>query len=163
MHLAQLNIARLREPIDSPALTGFLEALEPIYQVSDSAPGFVWRLQEGDLATDLIQYEDDRLLLVNLSVWESRETLWNFAYRSAHLEVMRRRREWFHRMAEPYMVLWWVPEGHLPTVDEAMARLSVLRAEGAGPEAFTFREFYGAVDQCSSVNAGGEGPRGSAR
>ncbi|KAA9377569.1 DUF3291 domain-containing protein [Microbispora cellulosiformans] len=146
MHLAQLNIARLREPIDSPALTGFLEALEPIYQVSDSAPGFVWRMQEGNLATDLIQYENDRLLLVNLSVWESRETLWNFAYRSAHLEVMRRRREWFHRMAEPYLVLWWVPEGHLPTVDEAMARLSVLRAEGAGPEAFTFREFYGSSE-----------------
>ncbi|WP_405085581.1 DUF3291 domain-containing protein [Microbispora sp. NBC_01389] len=142
MHLAQLNVAHLREPLDSPALAGFLAALEPIYQVSDSAPGFVWRMQEGDLPTDMIQHDYGSLLLVNLSVWESRETLWNFAYRSAHLEVMRRRREWFHRMAEPYMVLWWVPEGHLPAVDEAMARLSVLRAEGAGPEAFTFREFY---------------------
>ncbi len=146
MHLAQLNVAHLREPLDSPTLTDFLAALAPIYQVSDAAPGFVWRMKEGDEPTDLIQHDYGPMLVVNLSVWESRETLWNFVYRSAHLEVMRRRREWFHRIAEPYTVMWWVPEGHLPPLDEAVARLDLLRAQGPGPEAFTFKDFYDSSD-----------------
>lgn len=146
MHLAQLNVAHLREPLDSPALAGFVAALEPINTLADDAPGFVWRMKGGEEPTDTIKHDYGDDLLVNLSVWESRDALWNFVYRSAHMEVMRHRREWFHRAAGPHLVLWWVPEDHLPSLGEAMARLTLLRAKGPGPEAFTFREFYDSSD-----------------
>ena len=146
MHLAQFNVAHLRAPLDSPELADFVAALEPINTLSDAAPGFVWRMKGGEGPTDTIQHEYGTLLLVNFSIWESREALWNFVYRSAHLDVMRRRREWFHRAAEPYTVMWWLPEGHLPSVGDAMARLTLLRAQGPGPEAFTFKDFYESSD-----------------
>ncbi|MBB6348333.1 DUF3291 domain-containing protein [Nonomuraea muscovyensis] len=143
MHLAQLNVAHLRAPIDAPELATFVELLEPINDLADSAPGFVWRLKESDedpTATVVHEYGDH--LLVNFSVWDSIENLWNFVYRSAHLGVLRRRREWFLRMAQPYTVMWWVPEGVVPTLAEAMVRLDHLKAVGSSPAAFTFQEPY---------------------
>ena len=140
-HLAQLNIGRLRAPLESPQIAGFVAALEPINAIADAAPGFVWRLQteDGD-ATAIRPFAEDDLLLVNMSVWRSLEALADFAYRSDHRDVMRQRRDWFERMAEAYLVLWWVPEGHIPTVDEAKARLERLRRVGPSPDAFTFRQ-----------------------
>ncbi|HVF13464.1 MAG TPA: DUF3291 domain-containing protein, partial [Acidimicrobiales bacterium] len=104
--------------------------------------GFVWRLQtdEGD-ATSIRAFDDD-LLIVNMSVWESAEALADFTYRSDHLAVMRRRRGWFEAMAEPHLVLWWVPSGHIPEVEEAKQRLELLRRTGPSPDAFTFRAMY---------------------
>ncbi|MCO5972226.1 DUF3291 domain-containing protein [Actinoallomurus soli] len=141
-HLAQLNVARLREPLDAPSMAEFLALFEPVNALADSAPGFVWRLTDGDAddATTIRPYGDD--VIINMSVWESREALWNFTYRSGHLDVLRRRREWFLRMAEPSIVMWWVPAGRIPSVEEARDRLERVRREGPGPEAFTFREVY---------------------
>lgn len=138
-HLAQCNVGRLRAPLDSPQLAGFVAALEPINKLADRAPGFVWRLQteDGD-ATAIRAFEDD-MLLVNMSVWESVESLAAFAYRTPHRDVMRQRRQWFEHLGEAYLVLWWVPAGTLPTVAEAKARLELLRRLGPSPEAFTFR------------------------
>nr|WP_229697769.1 DUF3291 domain-containing protein [Nonomuraea cavernae] len=143
MHLAQLNVAHLRAPMDAPELAAFVELLEPVNTLADTSPGFVWRMKESEddpTATLTHAYGDH--LLVNLSVWESLESLWDYAYRSAHLGVLRRRREWFLRTAEPYLVMWWIPEGRLPTVAEGMRRLERLRDEGPSPEAFTFKESY---------------------
>ncbi|MFF3666562.1 DUF3291 domain-containing protein [Microtetraspora malaysiensis] len=142
MHLAQLNVAHLIASLDNPQLADFVANLEPVNAVSDVAPGFVWRLKGGDQPTDTVKHDYGDDLLINFSVWESRETLWNFVYRSPHLPVLKRRREWFHRVAVPYTVMWWIPEGHIPSLEEGMARLDLLRAEGPGPEAFTFKEFY---------------------
>ncbi|GAA4601131.1 DUF3291 domain-containing protein [Actinoallomurus liliacearum] len=141
-HLAQFNVGRLREPLDVPSMAEFLALFEPVNALADSAPGFVWRLTdgEGDDATTIRPYGDD--VIINFSVWESRAALWDFVYRSAHLDVLRRRREWFLRMAEPYMVMWWVPAGSIPSVEEARERLDRVRRRGPGPEAFTFRESY---------------------
>ncbi len=139
-HLAQLNVGVLRAPLDSPQLAGFVEALDPINALADRTPGFVWRLQTEDgNATAIRPFEDDRVA-VNLSVWESLEALGEFVYASRHLDVLRRRREWFEHMAEAYLVLWWVPAGTIPTVEEAKRRLEILRERGPSPEAFTFRE-----------------------
>jgi hypothetical protein len=143
MHLAQMNIAHLRAPIDSPELAEFVALLEPVNALADEAPGFVWRLKEDETdptATVIHGFGDH--LLINLSVWESLEPLWDYVYRSPHLGVLRRRKEWFQRVAEPFMVMWWIPEGHLPSPAEGMARLERLRAEGPGPQAFTFRDSY---------------------
>jgi len=141
-HLPQFNTGRILAPTDSPLLADFMAELEPINQLADGSPGFVWRLQtaDGD-ATALRPYDDDRLL-INMSVWESLETLRNFVYSSRHLDLLRRRREWFERLADHILVLWWVPAGHIPTVDEAKQRLDSLRRDGPGPEAFTFKEPY---------------------
>ncbi len=142
-HLAQLNVARLRAPIESAEIAGFVAALDPVNALADAAPGFIWRLQDGDGpgATALRPCGPD--VIVNLSVWETLGALRDFVYRSgAHLDVMRRRREWFHKLSEQHLVLWWIPAGHRPGLDEALHRLEIIRRHGPGPTAFTFREPY---------------------
>jgi len=138
-HLAQLNISRLVAPLDSPQLAGFVAGLADINALADGAPGFVWRLQtaEGN-ATDLRPYDDDRII-VNLSVWETLEALHAFVYRSDHVTVMRQRRDWFEQMTDPFVALWWVPAGHIPSLEEAKMRLDYLRAHGESALAFTFK------------------------
>jgi hypothetical protein len=142
VHLAQLNVALGKAVIDSPEMTEVVANLEPINALADAQPGFVWRLQDesGD-ATSIRAYDDGRMI-VNLSVWESIEALWSFVYDSGHLEVMRRRREWFQRLPTAYVVLWWVREGHIPTVDEAIVRLDHLEEHGPSPQAFTFKRRF---------------------
>jgi Domain of unknown function (DUF3291) len=137
-HIAELNIALAKEPLDTPLLADFMAALDPINALADGAPGFVWRLQAEDgNATSIKAFEDERMI-VNLTVWESVDDLVQFVYRSGHVDVMRRRREWFERILM-HMVLWWVPAGHIPGVDEALDRLAHLREHGPTPHAFTFR------------------------
>lgn len=139
--LAQLNIAKLLAPIESPQLADFVANLERINALADDAPGFVWRLQteDGD-ATSIRSFGAD--YIVNMSVWQDIESLHAFVYRSAHIEIMRRRKAWFERMAEAYSVLWWVEAGHEPTVDEAQRRLQTLRRDGPTPAAFTFKNAF---------------------
>ena len=141
-HLAQVNVGRLSAPLDSEQIRPFMELLAPINAIADVAPGFVWRLQtEAGDATG-VRIDPDPQLAINLSVWESREALWDYVYRSPHLEVLRRRREWFDRHAEMHMAMWWVEAGTLPTVDEALARVDHVRAHGPTPHAFTFKQAY---------------------
>jgi hypothetical protein len=145
VHLAQLNIGRMLAPLESPQLAGFVAALDPINALADASPGFVWRLQtEGGDATPLRPYDDD-MIIVNMSVWESLDALWAFAFGPDHRAVLAQRREWFERMAEAYLVLWWIPVGHIPTVEEAKERLDLLRREGPGPSAFTLRTAWPAA------------------
>jgi hypothetical protein len=144
-HLAQLNVAALKAPIDSPELKDFVDNLDRVNAFAEAAPGFVWRLKgDGNDATSLRPLGDN--VLVNMSVWQDVKALRDFVYQSAHSEIMRRRREWFTRMGKAYLALWWVPAGHEPTVAEAVARLEHLRQHGATAEAFTFGEAFSAPD-----------------
>ncbi|MBA2624668.1 MAG: DUF3291 domain-containing protein, partial [Acidimicrobiia bacterium] len=122
-HLAQVNIAIARAPLDSAELRPFMELLDPVNADADRAPGFVWRLQTEDGNATAVRAfpgdDADGRLIVNLSVWESFDALASFVYRSGHVGVMRRRREWFDRMASAYQALWWMPAGHRPTVANA--------------------------------------------
>jgi hypothetical protein len=140
--LAQINIGRIRASLDDPRMRAFVERLADINALADRAPGFVWRLQTpaGD-ATYLRPYDDDRII-VNMSVWESVETLKDFVYRSAHAEVMKQRRDWFERFESNYLALWWVPTGHRPGIDEAKKRLAHLEAHGPTEYAFTFKTIF---------------------
>lgn len=141
-HLAQVNVARLLAPLDSPQLADFVAWLEPINALPETSPGFVWRLQtEAGDATSIRAF-DDAAILVNMSVWETPEALEAFVYRSRHTEVFRRRREWFERSAEAFVALWWVPVGHRPDVAEAGAKLQLLRDVGPSVDAFTIRQRY---------------------
>ncbi|WP_255955094.1 DUF3291 domain-containing protein [Streptomyces odontomachi] len=143
-HLAQVNIGRIIAPLDSPELADFVAQLPEINALADGSPGFVWRMVDdaGEDATGFRPDGNDDMLLINCSVWESVEALRNFTYQSAHLRVLSRRREWFHRMIEAHQALWWVPAGHRPSVAEAMERVASVRAHGPGPQAFTFRTPY---------------------
>jgi hypothetical protein len=142
-HLTQLNVGVLRAPLDSPQLADFVAQLDPINALADEAPGFIWRLvaDGANDATQIRPYDDD-MIAINLSVWTSFESLWDYVYRSAHLDVMRRRRQFFQRMVEPYLALWWIPAGELPSVPDAIERLAHLRARGPSPYAFTFKQAY---------------------
>lgn len=145
-YIAQLNIALAREPLDAPSMADFVAALDPINTLADDAPGFVWRLQTEDgNATAIRAFDDDRMI-VNMSVWESIDDLAEFVYRIGHLDVMRRRREWFKRV-RVHIALWWVPVGHTPSVAEAEQRLAYLQDHGPTPYAFTFKARFLADDQ----------------
>ena len=139
--LAQLNIARMTAPIESPVYADFVGNLDRINGLTESAPGFVWRLKtaEGN-ALALRTFGDE--YLVNISTWTDIPSLHNYVYRTAHAEIMKRRKEWFSHMGEAYTVLWWVPAGHEPSADEAKARLLLLRERGPTPAAFTFKQHF---------------------
>jgi hypothetical protein len=141
-HLAQVNIARAKAPLDSPELADFTRRLDEINALADGSEGFVWRLQtaEGN-ATYVRAYDDDRIL-VNLSVWESVEALKQYVYRTAHAELLRDRRKWFEHFDGAYVALWWVPACHTPGVDEAKERLAHLETHGPSPFAFTFKTIH---------------------
>ena len=145
-HLAQINVGRLRAPIDDPMIADFAANLDRINALADSVAGFVWRLQgAGNNATDIQAKPDDPLFAINMSVWTDLDALAGFVYRSGHVEIMRRRREWFEAM-ELYMTLWWVPAGHTPTVEEGMAKLALLESLGSTPDAFTFKSPFPTPD-----------------
>jgi len=137
--LAQLNVGVIKGPMDSPVMADFAANLERINELAERSSGFVWRLQTEDGDATAIRPFGNANMLVNMSVWKDVESLSRYVYNSEHVQIMRRRREWFERMDEAFLVLWWVPEGHRPGVEEALARLQWLRANGPGPEAFTFR------------------------
>jgi len=145
MQLAQLNIAHLNAPLDSPALSDFVDNLERINALAEKSDGFVWRLQTEDGNATSISYFGTQVI-PNLTVWKDIDSLHYFVYRTAHTQIMSRRKEWFERISEAYQVLWWVPEGHRPSLQEADAKLQQLRSNGAGPEAFTFKQSFTAPD-----------------
>lgn len=134
-HIAQTNVATIRYPLEHPRMRGFVARLDDINALADVSAGFVWRLQSGNG----IVTTDDPCLIVNMSVWETVEALFEFVYRTEHTKVMTRRRQWFERPDEAFQVLWWVESGHKPTVEEGLERLRHLRAHGPSERAFTFK------------------------
>ena len=147
LHIAQVNIGRMKGALEDPVLADFVARLDEINALADRSPGFVWRLQtEAGNATYLRPFDDDRILF-NMSVWESIEQLKRYVYYTAHVEVLKRRHDWFEKFSGAYTALWWVPQGHRPGVDEAKQRLAHLDAHGPTPFAFTFKEPFPADEQ----------------
>ena len=142
MHLAQLNVGRLRAPMNDPMIADFRTNLARINALAEVSPGFVWRLQDDSGNATNIKPFGDELEIINLTVWESIEALADFTYRSAHVELLRRRRQFFEAATQAILCLWWVPEGTIPTVEEAIGRLEHLRANGPTPTAFTFHHRF---------------------
>jgi hypothetical protein len=146
-HVAQVNIGRIRAELDDPIMAGFVDRLEEINALADASPGFVWRLQtDAGNATYFRPFQDERTLL-NMSVWESVETLRQYVYRSAHRELLGQRHEWFERFEGVYAALWWVPAGHIPGIDEARRRVAHLGAHGPTQFAFTFQTVFPIDDE----------------
>ena len=139
-HLAQINIGRLIAPVDDPQIADFVAQLDPVNALADRAAGFVWRLQSSSGNATDIAYNDDPFVLVNMSVWESLESLRAFVYHSHHLQVFRDRAKWFEKMDKPNYCLWWIPIGHIPTVAEGRERLEHYQRHGSTPYSFWFSQ-----------------------
>ncbi|WP_333715192.1 DUF3291 domain-containing protein [Yoonia sp.] len=139
MHLAELNIGRLLAPTDDPRVAEFMDNLDRVNGVAKRMPGFVWLMEgSGEPGTGNTEnnLEDDPQFIVNLSVWEGPAALQTFVFETLHARFLDRRAEWFTPLVRMHFVMWWVPEGHQPTVDEAMAKLALREAEGDTEAAF---------------------------
>lgn len=141
-HLAQFNAARALAPLDDPRLAAFVAELDRINAIAEASPGFVWRLQDDSGNATQIQAYDDPRMLINLSVWQNANALFDYVYKTDHSKILARRREWFEYPAGPHLVLWWIPAGHHPDTEEARSRLRLLQERGPSPEAFTFKQRF---------------------
>jgi hypothetical protein len=143
IHVAcRANVGTVLYPTDDPRIAEFMNQLDAVNAMADASPGFVWRLQSAQGNATDIQVSDDPHFLVNMSVWQDMESLFDFVYRSSHRSVMAKRRDWFERPAGAYQVLWWIPSGSIPTPQEGLERLRHLERHGPSPHAFTFRQKY---------------------
>lgn len=143
MHLAQLNLAHALADMEDPIMADFINNVDRINALSDKSDGFIWRLDvdyTGNSLGEVIFGND--YILVNMSVWKDRKSLFNFVYKSDHMEIFKRKKEWFQKMPKMHMVLWYVEEGHIPTVEEARKRLEYLREHGESEYAFSFKSKY---------------------
>lgn len=141
-HLAQLNVGYLKAPIEDPSMQGFVDGLNPINAIADAHPGFIWRLQgdDGESSTYVaIPGVDDPTIAVNFSVWSDLASLKDFMYQTGHVDFLRRRIEWFTKPPEISTILWWVPKGTIPTLEDAWSRLMTVRAEGPSQVGWTLR------------------------
>jgi hypothetical protein len=147
-HIAQVNIGRVKASVEDPIMAGFVARLDEINALAERSPGFVWRLQtsEGN-ATYFRPYPEDDRILINMSVWETIESLRHYVYQTAHAELLRQRQAWFEKFAGSYTALWWVPAGHRPGMDEATKRLAYLEKHGPTQFAFTFKTTFAPDEQ----------------
>ena len=141
-HIAQINVATALYPLDDPRIAEFMGLLDEINALAEASPGFVWRLKSDQGNATDIQVTDDPKFIVNMSVWQSVEALFDFAYKSAHRHVMAKRRQWFAPPVQAYQALWWVPAGVFPTAEEGLGRLAQLERDGPSPHVFTFKQKF---------------------
>jgi len=142
MHVAQMNVGTALYDLDDERMAGFINNLDRVNALAEATPGFVWRLQsEQGNATD-IKTTDDPLFIVNMTVWETVQALFDYVYQSEHRSVMVHRRQWFRKPEGQYAVLWWIEEGALPTVEQGLARLDHLARHGPTAYAFTFKAVF---------------------
>jgi hypothetical protein len=136
LHLAELNVGRVRYPLDHPRMAGFVDNLDLINEIAERSKGFVWRLKDESGNATNIRGFDDRQMILNVSVWEDIEALEGFVWQTVHKRFYGRRHEWFDPLQGPYFVMWWVKPGHRPDVAEALARLDYLKTHGSSEHAF---------------------------
>lgn len=141
-HLAQVNIGRIRAPMEDPVMAEFKNALDEINALAEASPGFVWRFKDDSGNATSVQVFPDPRLLLNMSVWTDVDALRDYTYRSVHGKFFARRQAWFEKFAQNHLALWWIPQGHLPTPAEARLRLESLDAHGPTPWAFTFKQAF---------------------
>ncbi len=143
-HLAQFNVSRLLAPLDSPQLQEFVAFLGPVNAYAERSPGFVWRLSapDGLSSSYLPSPFADPMMITNLTVWTDIDSLRSFAFQTVHKYFLQSRRSWFERLASRSLVLWWLPAGQIPTLDEAMAKLNLLDELGPTRDAFTFQDAF---------------------
>ena len=146
MNLAQVNIARMLAPLETDIMADFVANLDPINTLADRSEGFIWRLQGDENNATALRVFEDNYLIINMSVWKDLESLFQFVNGTEHLEIYKRKKEWFHKMTDHHMAFWYVEKGHEPTPDEAKNKLEYLSANGESPLAFTFKNRFSPSD-----------------
>jgi hypothetical protein len=141
-HLAQANIAIAKFSYEDPRFAGFVSNLDRVYALAESIPGFVWRYVSVDNDAEAKAIFGEPNLIFNMSLWETKESLSDFVYRSDHVGILRNRAEWFIPQNSPIFALWWQEEGAIPTVMEARHRLELLAQTGPSTDAFTFGNYF---------------------
>lgn len=141
--LAEINIARMKGVnINDPIMKEFVDNLDAVNAIAESSAGFVWRLKDdNNNATALDPYHDEQVI-INVSVWESIDTLEHFMYKTFHSDFLRRRKEWFQTFGKAYTALWWIPEGQFPTMQEAVDKLDFLQQNGPSPTVFDLKKKF---------------------
>ena len=152
MQIAQINIAKMKWPIDDPRMSGFTDNLEPINALADAASGFVWRLKGDEDNATAIRVFEDEFLIVNMSVWESLEDVFNFIYKTDHKLFIRNKKNWFDNMERIHMALWYINDHEYPKPDEAKIRLEYIQKNGPSPYVFNFREKFNVDEYNAYMN-----------
>jgi len=141
-NLAQVNIAKMLAPMDDTIMQNFVNNLDRINEIAEQAEGFIWRLKDGEDYEKAAEVFKDETLIVNMSVWTDMDSLFNYVYKSGHIEVFKRKKEWFSKLKMMHMVFWFVQAGHTPTPEEAKACLNYINTHGETPYAFTFKSKF---------------------
>lgn len=149
--LAQVNIAKTLQPLDHPAMSDFVDNFDRINAIAESHEGFIWRYVEDNNNETSLRVFDDNMLIVNMSVWQSMDALLKFTYKSGHVELFKRRKEWFSAIEDMHMVCWYVPQNHQPSIEEAKKRLDFANENGESPYAFTFKKRFSVEDYLNSI------------
>ncbi|WP_406683649.1 DUF3291 domain-containing protein [Seonamhaeicola sp. MEBiC1930] len=144
-YLAQVNVAKRLAPMDDPIMQDFINNVDRINTIADEAEGFVWRMkdEDKDLGAKIFQ---DETLLINMSVWTDIDALFNYTYKTGHLEVFKRKKEWFSKVQMKHMAFWYVPVGYQPNFYDAKERLDYLNTNGDTPYSFTFKKRFSVED-----------------
>ncbi len=150
MHLAQVNIAQMKGQIQSNVMSDFVANLDEVNTFAESSEGFIWRLKGDENNATALRVFDNEFLIISMSVWKDMECLHNFVYNGKHLEIYRRKKEWFHSMTNMHMAMWYIPVGHEPSPDEAKTKLAFINNHGESPLAFTFKNKFSPEDLNSS-------------
>jgi hypothetical protein len=142
-HIAEINIARMKGVnINDPIMKEFVDNLEKVNAIAESSEGFIWQLKDdNNNATEMNPYDDEQVI-INVSVWESIESLESYIYKSMHSDFLKRRREWFHSFGKVYTAMWWVAVGEVPTLQDAVDKLEHLQVYGASEKVFDFRNKF---------------------
>jgi hypothetical protein len=143
--LAQVNIAKRLAPMDDPIMQDFVNNLDRINALADNHDGFVWRLKDEDKDLAEAVFKDDTLI-INMSVWDTIESLFDYTYKSDHVEIFKRKKEWFSKMKMMHMAFWYIPEGYEPTFQDAKDRLDYIDKHGDTPYAFGFKKKFSIED-----------------
>ena len=139
MNLAELKIGRLVAPTDDPRVVEFMNNLDNINGLGKRMPRFVWMMEgSGEPGTGNTETKIDGgpQFVTNLTVWEDLPSLETFVFKTLHAKFMDRKTEWFEVLTQQHFVMWWVEEGHRPSLDEALERLHYRKEHGNTQDAF---------------------------
>lgn len=147
-HLAQANIAKTVAPFSDPAMAGMVLRVNEINALAEASPGFVWRYKNPEgwnwiqPFSDYFSPFEPEKIFFNMSVWKTPEDLRRYVFETKHVELLRGKHQWISSQEKPHLVMWWIPAGCIPTVEDARRRFSFLELRGPTPDAFTFKQIF---------------------
>jgi hypothetical protein len=147
-HLAQANIAQTVASFSDPAMASMVSRVNEINALAEASPGFVWRYKNPEgwnwiqPFSDYFSSFEPEKIFFNMSVWKTPEDLRHYVFDTKHIEVLRSKHQWMSPPEKPHLVMWWIPVGCSPSVEEVRRRFSFLEMRGTTSDAFTFKQIF---------------------